>query len=140
MASKALFYGLVYDENDKMLQTEQVGAESFYIMDDNGFKRYISSEPVDRQVLNQFTSQIAGNEDYLSEQAATMMGKDDIFTKAVLVTQLKNIDQQLNYLFTSGIPEDALGYLGMMGMKIVLDHHGDIIEMRLPSGTAEDNE
>ncbi len=97
-------------------------------------KRYISSEPVDRQVLNHFTSQIAGNEDYLGEQAATMMGKDDIFTKAVLVTQLKNIDQQLNYLFTSGIPEDALAYLGMMGMKIVLDHHGDIIEMRFPSG------
>ncbi len=38
MASKALFYGLVYDENDKMVQTEQVGAESFYIVDDNGFK------------------------------------------------------------------------------------------------------
>lgn len=138
MASKALFYGIVFDEQDEMVQTEQVGAESFYIVDDNGFKRYIASESVDRQVLDQFTKQIAGNEDYLGEQAATMMGKDDIFTKALLVNQLKNIDQQLNLLFNSGIPEDALAYLGMMGMKIVLDHHGDIIEMNFPSRTAED--
>lgn len=123
-----------------MVQTELVGAESFYIVDDNGFKRYVSSEQVDRQVLNQFTSQIAGNEDYLGEQAAAMMGKDDIFTKAVLVNQLKNIDQQMNLLFASGIPEDALAYLGMMGMKIILDHHGDIIEMNFPVRTAEDDE
>lgn len=140
MASRALFYGLVYDERNAMVQTELVGAESFYIVDDNGFKRYVSSEQVDRQVLNQFVSQIAGNEDYLGGQAAAMMGKDDIFTKAVLVNQLKNIDQQMNLLFTSGIPEDALAYLGMMGMKIILDHHGDIIEMNFPVRTAEDDE
>ena len=39
MAQHPLFPGLIFDENDQPLETETVGQESFYIVDDNGFRR-----------------------------------------------------------------------------------------------------
>lgn len=135
MASHALFTGLISDENDAPVETELVGNETFYVVNDNGFRRYISSESVDRQILNSFTSEIEGREDFLSEQAANMMGKDDIFSVAILKNQLQNIDQQIDSIFTTGIPEEVRAYLGMMGFSIKINFHGDILEVNAPSRT-----
>lgn len=135
MASHALFTGLISDENDAPVETELVGNETFYVVNDNGFRRYISSESVDRQILNSFTREIEGREDFLSEQAANMMGKDDIFSVAILKNQLQNIDQQIDSIFTTGIPEEVRAYLGMMGFSIKINFHGDILEVNAPSRT-----
>ena len=85
MAPKALFSGLVYDENDQPVETTLVGQEPFYVVDDAGFKRHIPSEQVDCQVLDLLKEQIEGHEEIISEQAATMLGQDDIFSRAVLL-------------------------------------------------------
>lgn len=138
MAKNALFTGLIIDEFDYPVEVERIGQETYYVVNDAGFLRHIPSEDVDRQILKSFTDQISGNEDYLSEQAASMMGKDDIFTIAILRNQMKNIDQQIDTIFESGIPEDVRAYLGMMGMKITINYHGEIIDIALPSKT--DNE
>jgi len=89
MAKKPLFTGLVYDDNDQMVETTLVGQESCYIVDDDGFKRHIPSEQVDRQVLNRFRDLIEGHEEILSEQALKMLGQDDIFSRAIYIEQLK---------------------------------------------------
>jgi hypothetical protein len=136
MAKFALFSGLISDENDAPVETETVGSESFYVANDAGFRRYISSEIVDRQILKTFTDQMEGKEDFLSEQAATMMGQDDIFTIAILKNQLKNIDQHIDTIFDTGIPEEARAYIGMMGFSIVINFHGDVLEIKSPT-TAE---
>ena len=135
MAKNALFTGLIIDELDHPVEVERIGQETYYVVNDAGFLRHIPSEDVDRQILKSFTDQISGNEDYLSEQAASMMGKDDIFTIAILRSQMKNIDQQIDTIFESGIPEDVRAYLGMMGMKITINYHGEIIDIALPSKT-----
>ena len=135
MANHALFTGLISDENDAPVETELVGNETFYVVNDNGFRRYISSETVDRQILNAFTSEIEGREDFLSEQVANMMGKDDIFSVAIMKNQLQNIDQQIDSVFETGIPEEVRAYLGMMGFSIKINFHGDILEVNAPSRT-----
>ena len=135
MANHALFSGLISDENDAPVETELVGNETFYVVNDNGFRRYISSETVDRQILNAFTSEIEGREDFLSEQAANMMGKDDIFSVAILKNQLQNIDQQIDSIFETGIPEEVRAYLGLMGFSIKINFHGEILEVNAPSRT-----
>jgi hypothetical protein len=137
MPQHALFAGLIFDQNDRQVDTTLVGNEPCYVVDDHGFLLHIPSEKIDRQVLDFFTAQIKGNEGLLSEQAAKMLGQEDIFTKAALVNQLKNIDQQMDNLFQAGIPEDARMFLGMSGLKIVIDHHGDVIRIDQPS--AADN-
>ncbi len=133
MAKNALFAGLIVDEMDRAVEVDRIGQDAYYIVDDNGFKRHILAEDVDRQILKTFTDQIAGNEDYLSEQAATMMGQDDIFTIAILKNQMKNMDQQIDSIFETGIPEDVRAYLGMMGMKITVNYHGEIVHINLPA-------
>lgn len=125
-----LFAGLVVDERDRAATTAYVGNEPCYVVDDDGFRRHIPSEQVDRQVLNQIGALIQGHEDILSEQAAKMLGQDDIFSKAILESQLKNIDAQFQQLLEMGIPEEARAYMGMSGFKVVINIHGEVLEVR----------
>ena len=84
MPRQPLFAGLIVDEDDRPAGTAIVGEEPCYVIDDAGFKRHIPSELVDRQVLELMRDQISGNEGLLSEQAAKMLGTDDIFSRALL--------------------------------------------------------
>ncbi|MBK5108520.1 MAG: hypothetical protein JJE12_10320, partial [Anaerolineales bacterium] len=132
MAQKPLFEGLVFDEFDKPVEVAYVGDEPFYVVDDAGFLRHIPSEDVDRQVLESMRELIDGHEDLLSEQTAKMLGQEDIFTRAMIESQLKNIDQQFDTLFSSGIPEEGRAYMGMMGFRITIDVHGEVIKIDQP--------
>ena len=133
MPRQPLFAGLVVDENDRPVGTAYVGEEPCYVVDDGGFLRHIPSEQVDRQVLEKMRAQISGNEGLLSEAAAKMLGTEDIFSKAMLEQQLKNIDQQFDELLKSGIPEDGRVYIGMMGFKVVINVHGEVVRLEQPS-------
>ena len=132
MAAKALFPGLVVDENDQAVTTTFIGGEAVYVVNDAGFHRHISSEYVDRQVLQLMKQQIEGHEDVISEETAKMLGQEDIFTRAMLMNQLKQIDQQFDTLLQTGIPQEGLAYLGMMGFRVVINIHGEVIEFHQP--------
>ena len=137
MLPQPLFAGLVVDENDRPAETAFVGGEPCYVVDDGGFRRHIPSQQVDRQVLELMRQQIRGNEDLLSEQAAKMLGTEDIFSKAMLESQLKNIDKQFDALLESGIPEDGRAFMGMSGFKVVINVHGEVVRLDQPAGTDE---
>lgn len=138
MLKKAVFEGLVYDEWDQPVQTGWVGEDPCYIVDDDGFKRHIPAEDVDRQVWRFMQEQIEGNEGLISAQAAEMLGEADIFTKAAIENQLKNLDSQFDQLEQVGIPEESRAYLGMMGFRIVISVHGDVLEVIQP-GRVDDS-
>lgn len=132
MSNRALFEGLVFDESGNPVKVTRIGQEAFYVVDDAGFLRHIPCLDVDQQVWDRLTAHIEGNETLLSEQAAKMMGQEDIFTIAMIQNQLKNREQQFEALSKVGIPEDSRAYMGMMGFKIVIDLHGDIVEFNQP--------
>ncbi len=140
MAKQALFAGLVVDEQNRSAEVAFVGDEPCYVVDDNGFRRHIPSEQVDRQVLNAMREMIEGNEGLISEQTAKMLGQEDIFTKAMIESQLKHLDQQFDALFNSGIPEEGRAYMGMMGFRIVINVHGEVIEINQPGTVDPDSE
>ena len=140
MAQKPLFEGLVFDEFDKPVEVAYVGDEPFYVVDDAGFHRHIPSEQVDRQVLESMRDLIDGHEDLLSEQTAKMLGQEDIFTRAMIESQLKNIDKQFDTLFNSGIPEEGRAYMGMMGFRVTIDIHGEVIKIDQPGMIAPEDE
>ncbi len=133
MSIRPLFAGLVVDEHDHPAESALVGGEPFYVLDDAGFKRHIAADDVDRQVLEHMQELMQGNEGLLSEQAAKMLGQDDIFTKAMIENQLKNIDQQFKTLMQQGIPEEARAYMGMIGFKVVINFHGEVLRVEQPS-------
>jgi hypothetical protein len=140
MARKALFSGLIEDENGHSVDTVIVGDEPNYVVDDAGFKRHIPSEQVDRQVLDFMRDQIKGKEDLISGQTAEMLGQDDPFTRAAIENQLKQIEQQFDALLNAGIPEEGRAYMGMLGFRVVINMHGDVLQVIQPSAPASDEE
>ncbi len=140
MPSQPLFAGLIFDESDNPVDVAIVGDEAFYVVDDAGFRRHIPSEQVDRQVLESMRELIDGHEGILSEQTAKMLGQEDIFTRAMIESQLKNIDKQFDALFEAGIPEEGRAYMGMMGFRITINIHGDVTQVDQPGMIDPDDE
>lgn len=140
MTHKPLFGGLIVDEYDHPAGTAYVGEEPCYVVNDSGFLRHIPSEQVDRKVLQLMRDQINGNEDLISEQAAKLLGTDDIFSRALLENQLKNIDKQFDAILESGIPEESRAFMGMSGFKVVINMHGEVVRLDQPAAADEGGE
>ncbi len=133
MSKKAVFEGLIFDEQDKIVTTTFVGDEATYVVDDDGFLRHIPCEYVERQVLDFLKEQILENKDILTDQTAKMLGQEDIFTRAVIENQLAGIDDQMDLLMNMGLPQNNREYLGMVGFKVRIDVHGDVLEIIQPT-------
>lgn len=140
MPRQPVFAGLVIDESGNPAETAFVGDEPCYVVDHYGFRRHIPSEQVDRQVLAQMADLMKGSEDLISEQTAKMIGQEDVFTKAAIEQQLKNMDKQFDQLLQTGIPEDLRAYLGMMGFKIVINVHGEVVRVEQPGAAGDEGE
>ncbi len=140
MPRQPLFAGLVVDESGKLAQTALIGDEPAYVVDDAGFRRHIPSEQVDRVVLQQLGDMMKGSEGMISEQTAKMLGQEDIFTKAMIEQQLKNMDKQFDKILEAGIPEEGRTYLGMMGFKVVINVHGEVVRVEQPSAPGGEGE
>ena len=137
---KHLFSGLVFDESNRPADSAYVGDEPCYVVDDMGFRRHIPSEQVDRAVLANMQELIKGSEDLVGEQAAKMIGQEDPFSVAAIAHQIKNMDKQFDAMLETGLPEDARAYLGMMGFKIVINYHGEIISVEQPGIASDDDD
>lgn len=140
MASRALFEGLVIDEHGHFVDSVYVGDEAFYVVDDDGFRRHVESQYVDRQVLDSFLEAIEGHEDLISEGTMRMLGQEDIFTKAAIDTSLRNLDAQVDQLLAQGLPSDFRDFLGMTGFRVVIDIHGEVLEIEQPGLADEQGE
>ena len=140
MSDKALFEGLIVDENDQPVKVAYVGKEACYVVDDAGFMRHIPAEEVDRQILREMTDQVRGHEELLAEQTSKMLGQEDIFTKAILENQLKNIDDQIEQVLQTGIPAEGRAYMGMMGFKVVINLHGEVVRFQQPGAIVDPDE
>jgi hypothetical protein len=132
MPIQPLFAGLVIDELGSPAETAFIGTEPCYVVNDSGFRRHIPAAQIDRAVLAQMAEMMKGSEDILSAQTAKMLGQDDPFSKALIEQQLKNIEQQFETLMQTGIPEDMRAYLGMMGFKVIINYHGEIVRVEQP--------
>ena len=135
--SRALFSGLVVDELDRPVDVTVVGDEPFYVVDDDGFRRHVEGRFVDRQVLEQMRAMIQGNEELISEGTMKMLGQEDIFTKAMIERSLRNVDEQFDQLLAQGLPDEARAWLGMLGFRVVIDVHGNVVRVEQPSAPEE---
>ena len=134
MGSKAVFEGLVFDESGRTLDVTTLGGEAQYVIDDDGFLRHIDAASVDRQVLKVIGEQIGANKAVVEEGIMRMLDNYDLFTKAAIDASIKNMDQVLE----RGIPDDARMWLGMMGFRVVVNVHGEVVKFDMPATSAED--
>lgn len=127
--SRALFQNLVYDEDGNPVETTYIGTEPHYVVMDGDFKRHILAEQVDRQVVEWLQSQVQANQGLVTQGIMGMLGKDDLFTKAMIDSSIKHMDQVMQ----QGIPDDARTMLGMMGFKIIINMHGELVDLDMPA-------
>jgi hypothetical protein len=128
---QAVFAGLIYDEDGKPVETAFVGQEPHYIIMDGDFKRHVAAVEVDGQVITWLQEQASANKDMVTEGMMTMLGKDDLFTKAMIDSSL----HQMHKIMEMGLPEDARTMLGMMGFKIIVNTHGEVVNLEMPGQT-----
>jgi hypothetical protein len=140
MTHKAIFENLIFDENERPVSVHYVGDEPCYVVDDAGFMRHIPSEQVDRQIFQFMEDQVKGHEEVITEQTAKMLGQDDLFTHAIIQNQLNNISHQFDALRETGIPAEGRSYLGMMGFKVTINLHGEVLEVHQPGTIQEGDE
>lgn len=127
-APGALFVGLVFDEADRPVDVAYVGSEAHYVVVDDGFRRHVAARQVDRQVLLHLRQQMEPYKDVAIQEMMRMMGRDDLFTKAMIDSSLKNIDQALD----QALPEDARAWLGILGFRVVVNIHGEVVHVEMP--------
>lgn len=130
MAQSAMFSGLVVDEAGNAAEVAYVGANACYVVYDDDFKRHIDAEQVDRQVLKFMRNQVEEQRDEAVRTMLDMMGKDDLFTKAAIESSINNMEQAIG----QPIPEQARQWMGMLGFRIVIDFHGNVIDIEMPAG------
>ena len=112
----------------------------FTLLMTRGFAGIFPTDQVDRQVLEKMKEMVEGNEDLIAGQTAKMLGKDDLFTHAIIQNQLKKLDQQFETLMETGIPEEGRAYMGMMGFRVLIDIHGKVLKVEQPGSISPDEE
>lgn len=138
--SKAVFQGLVFDTDGNPAEVVRVGDSDAYVVVEDGFRYHIDSHRVDEQVMASFAGQVDQNRDVIGEGMMKMLGKDDLFTKVAVDRALKNFGQQAAKVYATGIPEQTRAYLGMLGFRIVIDRHGEVLRVDLPAGPQDDGD
>jgi len=127
-ARTALFAGLVQDEDGKPVDTVMVGDVPNYVVEVDGFRRHVEAEAVDRQVIELLREQFMEHREIATDAMLKMLGKDDLFTKAMIDASIKNMDQVIH----QGLPEAARAWLGMLGFRVILNTHGEVVELEMP--------
>jgi hypothetical protein len=131
-----MFGGLVFDEAGNPAEVAWVGEDAHYVVNDDGFRRHIDATQVDRAVLRFLRGQVEGQRDLAVQSMMEMMGQDDIFTKAALESSINRMEEAVG----QPIPEEARQWLGMLGFRITVDYHGNVVDIQMPAGGIEGEE
>ncbi len=129
-----LFSGLIFNEEGEPAEVAYVGDEPHYVILDAGFRRHVPSEYVDRQILKWFQDQIAAHQELVTQGVLALLGRDDLFSKAMVDASVKHLDELLEH----GLPEEARTWLGMFGFRVIVDVHGDVVAIHSPMQEAEE--
>lgn len=136
MSHRAFFESLVYDENGHPIDVAYIGGVAHYVVDDDGFRRHVEAESLDRAVIGEFLGQLALNKDIAVEQALRLMGSDDLFAKAAVESQIDSVDADA--VLAQGLPPQAREWLGMMGLRIILNYRGELVRIDQPGSEIDE--
>ncbi|OQY44737.1 MAG: hypothetical protein B6242_11990 [Anaerolineaceae bacterium 4572_78] len=125
---RAIFDSLVYSEEGELAEVTYIGGEAYYIILDDDFKRHVEAQEIDRQIVEWLQKQVFEHKSIITSNVMDMIGKDDLFTKAMIESSIKNVDK----IMEVGIPDDARMMLGMMGFKVIVDFHGEVLKVDMP--------
>lgn len=125
---KALFEGVVYNEAGEPVTVTYIGGSAHYAIPDGGFLRHVEANVIDDAVLANIKSQITAHQDLVIRGVLQIMGKDDLFTKAAVEASIRNMEQSIR----QSDPRQWLPWLRYMGFRVIVNVHGEVIELVYP--------
>jgi hypothetical protein len=131
---QALFAGIIQDEDGNPVDVTMVGDEPNYVVEEAGFRRHIEARTVDIQVIGMLREQFMAHRELATEAMLQMLGKDDLFTKAMIDASIKNMDRVLE----AGLPDGARAWLGMLGFRVIINAHGEVVRLDMPEQEIEE--
>ena len=127
----AFFEGLVVTEDGVPVDVSYIGTAAYYVIDDQGFRRHVEAREVDRPVLTQFMEQLQEHRQEAVMAMLMQLGQDDLFTKAALESTVRNL--RVDQILDQGLPPQARQMLAMLGFRIVVNLHGEVVRVDMPS-------
>jgi hypothetical protein len=132
---QAIFAGLISNEQDQPVDVKYLGDEPFYVIPDGDFRRHVEAAKVDDAIIALLRQQIDGMEDFVVDGVLKFLGKQDLFTKASIDMAIKNFEQG----FRNADPNQWKPFLGMLGFKIIVDVHGQVVDIIQPRHEIDDS-
>ncbi len=132
--AQALFDGLVFNEAGEPAQVAYIGGVAHYAVPDDGFLRHVAARSVDDAVLDRLQEQVSSVQDELVAAVLKMLGKEDIFTKAALEASVRNLKDNVR----QSEPQQWAPMLRLMGFRIVVNVHGEVVEIIYPEQAPEE--
>ena len=132
--AQALFAGLVYNEAGEPVEVAHIGGEAHYAIPDDGFLRHVEAHVVDDAVLVQLQEQVSAVQDELVQAMLSMLGKEDIFTKAALEASVRNLKVNVR----QSQQAQWQPWLRMLGFRVVVNVHGEVVEDISPEQPEDD--
>ncbi|MBC7236358.1 MAG: hypothetical protein H5T69_10985 [Chloroflexi bacterium] len=136
MLRRPLFPGLVYNEAGERAEVAMIGGVAHYAIPDQGFMRHVEAYRVDRAVIARLQEQIGAVQDELVRGMMQMLGKNDLFTKAALDASIRNLEQS----FYGGDPEQWVPWLRLFGFRVIVDIHGNVVDVLYPEAPIDEDE
>jgi hypothetical protein len=133
-AHRAVFSGLISNEDGEPVDVTYLGDEAFYVIPDGEFRRHVEAAQVDDTVLTQLREQMDGMQDVIVDGVLKFLGKEDLFTKASIDTALKNFERA----FRQADPTQWKPWLGMMGFRVIVNVHGEVVRIESPEQEIEE--
>jgi hypothetical protein len=130
---EALFPGLVYSEGGEAAKVTYIGKVAHYAIPDRGFWRHVAAYDVDRVVIAELKERIGAVQDELMPAILQMLGKEDLFTKAAIAASIRHLEEGMR----SSNSEEWIPSLQMLGFRIVVDVHGQVVEIVYPQPPKE---
>jgi hypothetical protein len=133
-----LFADLIFCEDGQPVEASCIGGKAYYVVPDAGFRRHVSAEYVDRQIVDLLKQRFVSMRDVITEGVAQMLGQEDIFTRASIKHAIEHMDE----IFTSGsIDVDQLRTtLWMLKFRAIVDIHGDVVRIDSPGWDSVEEE
>jgi hypothetical protein len=113
-----------------------VGGVAHYVVPDDGFLRHVEAYLVDDAIIAAIKDQVSSMEDEVVMGMLQMLGKDDIFTKAALNASIRNLDQHIK----QGNPDQWVPWLRLFGFRVVVNVHGEVVDIIQPTAPDSDDE
>ncbi len=128
MSGTAAFAGLVKDPRGQAVEVRRIGGNEFYVVREDDFDWHIEASKVDAAVWQYMKEQFTRLKGDILPHALEAMGQGDPFTLAAIESAIDNMDK----VDAVHLPSEQKDMLALVGFHIVIDYHGDVLEVAMP--------